>query len=190
MTDIEGWPIPAVVEMTDAEREVRLDEPVSDAIAQYNPVTGQQIRTMRQYIEALRHPRHVAASDVRWKKRSLFVSTVHLVADHNWYRGVYPEAPSEPVVYETMIFGHTEEFDALGSEYPAPEYHDIGDFQARYPTAASARKGHEMVIRAITMRLIRARFTVVRHDRTEIMAEVVDPVVELPGVPGMWGELT
>lgn len=166
--------------MTPAAQQAWLDLAVSPHTPHYDPRTGRLAMTNREMVKALEGPRHVVKSFIRWRKnRQLWVSTVHLVIDHNWARGyswndVDLDTPDDPIVYETMVFGHTDHFDALTDAVSA-EY-GIGDFQARYCTVAQARQGHEDVCKAITRVLIRQRYTVVRHDPVDGLIDPVDPI--------------
>lgn len=147
-----------------------LDRLMPAAMPMYDPATGERVTTFREYTKAFGGPRHVAHSEIRWKRRAVTVSTVHLVLDHNW--GARFGEPARPVVYETMLFGDTAHVPVGVMD----EDYDLGDFQARYCLADEARSGHDEVITAVTRLLVGDGHTVVRHDNKErVLTCVADP---------------
>ncbi len=150
----------------DGDYQRFLDEPVPVGIDMYDPATGRRCRTRREYYDAMARPRHVALTDVRWKRHTLTVSTIHTIHDYSF--GI----SGTPVVYETMVFGAIHKLPAAGR----CECDDLGEFQARYSCAAEAREGHQLMVTAITKTLVYdGGHTVVRSERPETLIDAADP---------------
>jgi hypothetical protein len=123
----------------------------------YHPHTGQPITTFAELAEAQELDRHVAVTAIRWpRRREVTVSTAHTVIDRNYGKGL-------PVLYETMIFGHTDHV------LPG-DTSEVADFQLRYHHRENAAQGHRAAVATLVKVLVWQRHTVVQHDYPTLIA--------------------
>jgi hypothetical protein len=104
------------------------------------------LRTWSTCMEAKRRedPRaRIGSTTLRWERRQyLWISTVWLGLDHNWWGG-------PPLIYETMIFGPGDWSD-MDCE--------------RYSSRIEAEAGHNIAVAGVTRRLVDAGHTVIQHE--------------------------
>lgn len=136
----------------------------------FSPVTGGRLRTFQEYEAALLAPRHMAASLVSWGRRTLWVSTVHLVSDMDFDRyDDEDEANRDPLVFETMVFAHSGH-----TTWPGV-VEGMFDRQLRWRAGEDVVARHDTVVSIVVSELVALGHTVV-HRR--------DPDVQLIGSAG------
>lgn len=134
--------------------EVRPLPAILPDLTAYNPVTGQRIGTIDEYLAVFRSDKkHVGLTEIVWNRnKHVEVSTVHLIIDLSF------GMEDEPVLWETMIFGDTAD---------VPTNKDLEDFQARYRSEAAAATAHTIVVKTITRAVQDAGYPVITTDHPE-----------------------
>jgi hypothetical protein len=88
--------------------------------------------TLYYYYEAPggRLKKHIGKSRFIYKNEELFISTIFLVCDHNYY--IFPDGEKRPILFETMLFHKDKSID---------------NWMMRYCTYDEALKSHDRIVK-------------------------------------------